>query len=109
MGSEMCIRDSRLVVLAGCDTGSGRSSSSDGLQSIARSFLAAGVPAVVASTAPVNDAAAGPFFLEVHRRFLRGEPIAQALRDAQLTFLRSPNATLRFPASWAQFQVLGAS
>jgi CHAT domain-containing protein len=97
----------RLVVLAGCDTGSGSVSASEGLSSLARPFLAAGVPAVVASLWRVDDDAAPELFQKFHTSLRRGEDPLTALRKAQIALLQSADPELHDPAAWAPFQLMG--
>jgi CHAT domain-containing protein len=97
----------RVVVLAGCRTGAGETSRLEGALSLARPFLAAGVPSVVGSLWDVDDAVSRRFSVEFHRRLLaKGDP-ALALRQVQIAFLRDADPSLAHPASWAGFVVLG--
>jgi CHAT domain-containing protein len=98
----------RLVVLAGCSTATGEASRLEGALSVARPFLAAGVPAVVASLWDVDDASSHRFFVEFHRNLLTTGDPATALRQTQLGFLRDADVTLSHPSSWAGFVSLGA-
>jgi CHAT domain-containing protein len=100
-------RDTRLVVLAACGSGSGGSEVSEGADSLAWAFLAAGVPAVVASLWNVEDLDAGRLLTEFHRRFRASGDAPGALRAAQLAFLRGPDPALRSPTTWASFELLG--
>jgi CHAT domain-containing protein len=104
---RMRLAKTRLVVLAACDTGRGRLSRSEGVDSLARAFLAAGVPAVVSSLWPIDDEAAERFFVEFHRRVAGGEDPVRALRAAQLALLKETSANLRLPRSWAAYQLIG--
>ena len=97
----------RLVVLAGCDTGAGPQRAGEGTASLARAFLAAEVPAVVASLWPVNDARTAELMTRLHERVARGEDPAAALRAAQLTMLHAKDPALRSPSTWAAFGLLG--
>ncbi|HET9768461.1 MAG TPA: CHAT domain-containing protein [Thermoanaerobaculia bacterium] len=97
----------RAVVLSGCDTASGKVLAGEGPLSLARAFLAAGVPSVVASLWPIADQPAAPLMTAFHQRLRRGEPPAAALRSAQLTVLRSSAAAQRSPAVWASLQAFG--
>lgn len=45
----------KLVVLSACETGHGKFEEGDGIQSLARSFMYAGVPSTVVSLWQVND------------------------------------------------------
>jgi tetratricopeptide (TPR) repeat protein len=88
-----------LVVLGGCNTAMGRSSRSEGAMSLARAFLAASVPAVVSTLAPVEDAAAERLLSAFHREYAQRHDAPAALRQAQLQMLRSGDA-------WTAFQVI---
>lgn len=92
----------RLVVLSACSTAAGRLSASEGATSLARSFLAAGVPAVVASLWDVDDLAASRLLVKFHRRIRAGDDPVKALRTVQLSELGTAP-----PAEWAAFQLIG--
>lgn len=98
----------RLVVLAACQTGVGRSYRGEGLMSIARPFIARGVPEVVASLWSVESAATAELMIKFHEaRKRQGLPAADALRQAQLAMLSSPRQLYRQPYYWASFNVIG--
>jgi CHAT domain-containing protein len=104
---KMDLHHTRLVVLGACSTSLGRRSPSEGVLSLARSFIAAGVPAVVASSWLVDDRAAERLLIEFHRRLHGGDEPAVALRAAQLSLLRCGLPELAEPRSWAAFQLIG--
>ena len=97
----------RLVVLAGCGTASGSQSASAGTLSLARAFLVARVPSVVASLWQVADRPTVELMTAFHAGVSRGEEPAEALRAAQLTLLEAPEPALHSPAIWAAFRALG--
>jgi CHAT domain-containing protein len=107
---ELSRRDlprTRVVVLAACRTAAGRVSRVEGALSLARPFLAAGVPDVVASLWDIDDSVSRQFFVVFHRALLaEGDP-DMALRKAQLVLLKGEDATLAHPASWAAFICMG--
>jgi len=95
----------RLVVLAACGTQAGPVSPSEGSLSLAHSFLAAGVPAVIGSLWPVDDAHTARISVRLHQELRRGADAASALRSAQLAELaRDPG---RSDWTWASFQLFG--
>jgi CHAT domain-containing protein len=96
-----------LVVLAACDTGGGPLRAGEGVISLARAFLAAGVPAVVQSLWAVDDRTASELLLAFHRELLTGADPATALRTAQRGFLHHPDPARRHPAAWAAWAVVG--
>jgi len=106
----------RLVVLAACDTrGQGRAvvsavntSSSYGMQSLANAFVAAGVQHVIGAAWEIDDGATTAIIEQLHLSLRAGAAPARALREAQLTGLRSQDPTRRSPRVWAAFQLLGS-
>ncbi|HET9768694.1 MAG TPA: CHAT domain-containing protein [Thermoanaerobaculia bacterium] len=106
--SSQRFASTRLVVLAGCGTGSGAESASAGTLSLARAFLVARVPSVVASLWPVVDGRTVELMTALHAGVSRGEEPAEALRAAQLTLLKAREPALRSPSTWAAFRILGS-
>jgi CHAT domain-containing protein len=96
-----------LVVLAGCRTATGAIRKGEGVISLARPFLAVGVPSVVATLWDVNDDASRKLFGTFYKSVWQGVDPALALRAAQLHLLRSADVTLRSPSAWGPFISLG--
>jgi CHAT domain-containing protein len=106
---SMALARTRLVVLAGCETAGGPAAGMEGVMSLARFFMAAGAPAVVASLWRVDDALTARFMVTFHRAYRNdGDPSA-ALREVQLQALRSRDPALRSPSVWAAFVAMGAA
>lgn len=102
------LRRTRLVVLAGCQTGIERSYQGEGAISIARPFIAAGVPVVVTSLWPIDSEPTARLMIRFHElRKREGHSTAQALQLAQQEMLNSPDALLHHPYYWAAFAVIG--
>jgi CHAT domain-containing protein len=97
----------RLVVLASCDTAAGRISRTEGVESLARPFLAAGVPSVIASLWQVDDQITADFFVRFYRHLAGGFDVAGALQAAQVDALNSGDAGAADPKAWAGFEVIG--
>jgi CHAT domain-containing protein len=98
----------RVLVLAACQTSGGRITRGEGVLSLARPFLAAGVSTVVATLWDVEDRSTRSLMLAVHRALRDGVAPPHALREAQLSAIASPDASLRAPKAWAGFVVVGA-
>jgi CHAT domain-containing protein len=96
----------QVVVLAGCRTRPGETSS-EGSLSIARPFLASGVRSVIATLWDVDDAVSRRFSVTFHRNLLADGDAALAMQHTQAAFLRAADPSLAHPASWAGFVVLG--
>ena len=101
------LEHSQLAVLAACETASGPISG-EGVMSLARAFLAAGVPNVVASLWDIEDQTAARFLRAFYARLAQVSDPVVALRDAQLSLLTSSDQELRNPAAWAAFELFGA-
>ncbi|MEW6733929.1 MAG: CHAT domain-containing protein, partial [Acidobacteriota bacterium] len=97
----------RLVVLAACRTASGRLTQGEGLANLARPFLAAGVPATIASLWDAEDETSAQLFINFHNERSKGKNSLDALNAAQLACLTSDNPMLRSPSVWASFILLG--
>jgi CHAT domain-containing protein len=111
--------DADLVVLSACGTGLGKVSS-DGVAGLARAFVYAGAPSVVATLWDIADEPAARFMPQFYRALQRRADHAQALRTAQLGLLEDLRAgrvkastgtgtvTLaEHPVLWAGFMLVG--
>jgi CHAT domain-containing protein/Flp pilus assembly protein TadD len=98
----------RLVVLSACQSGLGQYYRGEGIVSLVRPLLAAGVPTVVVSLWPVDSQATSELMIEFHRqRRLASASAADALRSAQIKMEQS--GAYGHPYYWAPFTVVGSS
>lgn len=95
----------RLAVLSSCETVGGRVLTGEGVTGLSSAFLAAGVPAVVASLWRVEDQTTRRLMVTFYRALAAGADVTSALRAAQRA-LREDPAT-RHPFHWAGFVVIG--
>lgn len=95
-----------LVVLAACGTLRGNALHVSGMSSLSRAFLVAGARGVVGTLWEVDDDMSAPFFRRFHAHLRAGISAAEALRAAQIDVLRSPEARLGHPATWAPAELL---
>ena len=100
---------SRLVVLAGCETGVEGYFNAEGAMGLARPFKVAGVPVVIASLWPVDSDATTDLMINFHRLRKRENRVsAEALRQAQVQMLKfSPNPAYHHPYYWGSFVQTG--
>lgn len=105
--AQLRLRRAPLVVLAACGTIRGDANHVEGMPSVARAFLAAGARGVIGTLWEVDDDVAAHIFRRLHQELRAGNTPADALRDAQLALLRSADARLQHPASWAPVEILG--
>jgi CHAT domain-containing protein len=104
---RLALPRTQVVVLASCETAGGASSPVEGVISMARSFLAAGAPVVVASLWSVDDELTTRVMVPFHRALRAGSDPSTALRDAQLQLLHDRDPRLRSPQAWAAFATIG--
>jgi CHAT domain-containing protein len=97
----------RLVVMAACSTAG--DVSVEGSPILAHAFLIAGVPTVIGTLWDIEDGDSGPLMIAFHERLAKGMTPSEALREAQLSLLRSTRPEYRHPSRWAAFVVYGAS
>ncbi|MFO0577280.1 MAG: CHAT domain-containing protein [Polyangia bacterium] len=93
----------QLVVLATCESGTGRSLAGQGVASLGRAVLAAGAESAVTSLWRVSDAATSELIIAFYRRLKAGTGRAQALHDAAVE-IRTRH---RHPYYWASFILTG--
>jgi CHAT domain-containing protein len=79
----------------------------EGMPSISRAFLTAGVPAVVGMLWSVDDDLAARLLLPFHRDLRKHLMPAEALQAAQCALITSKDEQSRHPASWAAAELLG--
>jgi tetratricopeptide (TPR) repeat protein len=95
----------RMAVLAACDSGSGRVLSGEGVLGLSSAFLSAGVPAVLATLWPVDDAATASLMRVFYGELAGGQRASTALRRAQASLRSDP--TTAHPFFWAGFVLIG--
>src|SRR6266508_2571527 len=96
-----------LVVLSACQTGLGKEIKGEGLVGLARGFMYAGAPRILASLWKVDDQATSEFMERFYQGMLGPEALsaAGALRQAQLSVWKQKQ--WREPYYWAAFVLQG--
>ena len=104
----------RLVTLSSCETALGKLYKGEGLLGLRRAFLMAGAESVVVSFWSIDDSTAG--FMEIfYGNIGRGQPVAEALRNSKLQYLKktmpagSQQISLSHPFFWAPFALSSTS
>lgn len=99
--------NTQLVVLSACETGVGKYEAGEGVFSLARSFMHAGVPSVIMSLWKVNDQSTSQLMPIFYQGLAKGLGKDEALRLAKLKFLEEANLEYRHPFYWSGFVSLG--
>lgn len=94
-----------LVVLSGCNTGSGRVHRTDGVQSMARSFLLSGSESVLMSLWSVPDEATKYIMHHFYKNLVLGKTTSQSLKLAKDQYRNDPSipSIQKTPYYWAGF------
>jgi len=107
---RMKLAHTQLVVLSACQTAIEQCYRGEGAVGMARPFIVARVPVVVASLWPVESASTTLLMTDFHRlRKMGGLSTAAALRQAELDLLHNPSASFQSPKYWAAFTAVGGT
>ncbi|MCP4442702.1 MAG: CHAT domain-containing protein [Aureispira sp.] len=98
-----------LVVLSACETGYGKFETGNGIASLARAFMYAGVPSMIVSLWQVNDQATSKIMQRLYQNLATGVNKAEALRQAKLNYLKNAKGVAGHPAFWSPFVQIGDS
>ena len=96
-----------LVVLSACNTGAGLLKGGEGIMSLARAFLYAGVPNIVMTLWTVSDEQSFQLMKGFYSNLLRGKTTSEALRTAKLDQLNGKDLNLQHPQYWAGYISVG--
>ncbi|MCH2021734.1 MAG: CHAT domain-containing protein [Saprospiraceae bacterium] len=96
-----------LIVLSACETGFGEFEQGEGVVSLARSFMYAGVPSLLVSLWQVNDASTAKIMIAFYENLDGGMDKASALRQAKLSYIKQTKGIAAHPAFWSPFIQLG--
>jgi CHAT domain-containing protein len=97
----------RLVVLSACRTGIEKAYRGEGAIGLARPFVVAGVPLVVASLWPVESEVTASLMVSFHKHRRHGVSTVEALRRAQVDALQNSQSNSSRSYDWAAFVVIG--
>ena len=92
-----------LVTLSACETGMSAVAPGDEIIGLARGFLSAGAPSLLATLWTVDDEAAARLMSTFYGRVLEGYSLSSALRFAQLRLLEEEP----HPYFWSPFMLMG--
>ncbi len=98
-----------LAVLSACETGFGKFERGNGVASLARAFMYAGVPSLVVSLWQVDDQATSKIMKEFYNGLAKGLSKSEALRQAKLWYINNAQEAMKHPAYWSPFIQIGNS
>jgi CHAT domain-containing protein len=105
--SQQRLPSNAVVILSSCDSSIGNSRDGVGVRGLTSAFLIGGAGSVVGSLWPVEATSTAELMIRFHQAFATDHmTVAQALREAQLSFLKS-SPEQAHPYYWSGFVVTG--
>jgi len=99
--------NAEMVTLSACNTGTGKLQKGEGIMSLARGFVYAGVPAIVMTLWEIQDKS-GLEIMDAYYTYLKaGEKKDIALQRAKLDYLNNANMLKAHPYYWSSYIVSG--
>lgn len=98
---------SDMVVLSGCNTGSGKLQKGEGVMSLARGFLFAGCPSIIMTLWNVEDVSSSGMVVEFYRNLKSGFSKDEALRRAKLDYISHADPLKAHPHYWLGYVSIG--
>ena len=100
-------QQANLVVLSACKTGYGRYAEGEGIISLGRSFMQAGVPSVIMTLWELNDVTSIRIMAGFYDLLAQGKAKDEALRQAKLQYLKENQGLTAHPFFWASPILIG--
>ena len=98
---------STLVLLSACNTGMGKVNSGEGVFSIARAYLLAGVKNVIYTQWSIADQSSAELMDRFYYYLSQGMPTDVALQKAKVDFILKGDPVKAFPFYWAAYVIEG--
>jgi hypothetical protein len=105
--AALALTDTSLVYLGSCDSARPAVGHTEELMALARSFLYAGSPTVIASQWPLNDDSGRVFAQHFYSAWMSPEQPVSLIRAFQHAMLRTRDE-MPHPLRWAPFALIGA-
>ncbi len=101
--------NAQLVVLSACNTGSGTLRQGEGVMSLTRGFIFAGVPSIIMTAWEVHDESGALLMSHFYELLSQGYPKDLALQLAKLRFLEHSTQLKSHPYFWSAYVLVGDS
>jgi CHAT domain-containing protein/predicted negative regulator of RcsB-dependent stress response len=96
-----------LAVLSACKTGLGKYNRGEGVMSLARGFMYAGVPTIIMTLWEIEDVSSAIIMNYFYKRLKEKVKVSDALRDAKITYLNNSDVVRSHPYFWAAYVQIG--
>jgi tetratricopeptide (TPR) repeat protein len=99
--------NAQMAVLSACKTGFGKLSQGEGIMSLARGFIYAGVPGIVMTLWEIEDISTSKIMTLFYKNLKIGLRKDEALGKAKLFYLKSADKLHSHPYFWAAYVQIG--
>lgn len=99
----------RMAVLSACNTGYGKLRKGEGIMSLARGFIYAGVPSIIMTLWAVEDQSGSILMSSFYENLVNGQEVDAALREAKLQYLAGADQLRAHPYLWSGYVCIGAT
>jgi CHAT domain-containing protein/tetratricopeptide (TPR) repeat protein len=99
----------RMTVLSACNTGYGKLRKGEGIMSLARGFIFAGIPTIIMTLWAVEDQSGSVLMSSFYKNLVDGMEIDEALREAKLQYLKNADQLRAHPYLWSGYVSIGAT
>ncbi|MCF8370159.1 MAG: CHAT domain-containing protein [Bacteroidales bacterium] len=99
--------NANLAVLSACQTAAGQIEKGEGVMSLTRAFMYAGVPSIVSTLWLADDASTKDIMLGFFDGLASKLPKDEALRQSKLKYLKNADPVFAHPFYWANFILVG--
>jgi CHAT domain-containing protein/Tfp pilus assembly protein PilF len=96
-----------MAVLSSCRSGYGTLRRGEGVMSLARGFLYAGVPSIVMTNWEIEDKSGAVIMIDFYKYLLKGYRKDAALRQARLDFIENTDMLKAHPYFWGAYVCIG--
>jgi CHAT domain-containing protein len=96
-----------MVVLSGCNTGTGKLQKGEGVMSLARGFFYAGCPSIIMTLWNVEDLSSSTIMVEFYRNLKNGFSKDEALRKAKVSYISGADPLKAHPYFWLGYVSIG--
>ncbi len=99
----------RMAVLSACNTGYGKLQKGEGIMSMARGFIFAGVPSIIMTLWAVEDQSGSILMSKFYKNLVGGMEIDEALQEAKLQYLIEADQLGAHPYLWSGYVSIGST
>jgi len=99
----------RMAVLSACNTGYGKLRKGEGVMSLARGFIFAGVPSIIMTLWAVEDQSGSILMSKFYENLVDGQDIDAALRESKLQYLQTADQLSAHPYLWSGYVSIGST